>query len=63
MRLVVHLVVVGENTNAYRVLIGKSEGRDLLEHRSLRGRIILEWIFNKHVGGHDPDLFESEQGR
>ena len=63
MRLVVHLAVVGEKSNAYRVLMGKSEGRNLLEHRSLQERIILEWIFNKRMGGHDPDLFRSGQGR
>jgi hypothetical protein len=63
MRLVVHLADMGGKRNTYRFLMGKSEGRDLLEHRSLQGRIILEWIFNKHMGGHDPDLFRSGQGR
>jgi hypothetical protein len=63
MRLVVHLAVVGEKRNAYMVLMGKSEGRNLLENGSLLGRIILKWMFNKRMEGHDSDLFRSEQGR
>jgi hypothetical protein len=36
-----------EIRNAYKILVGKPEGKRPLEHRGVDGRIILEWIRNK----------------
>jgi hypothetical protein len=38
---------------AYRVLVGKPEGRNHLEDVSVDGKIILNWIFKKRDGGVD----------
>jgi hypothetical protein len=43
MRWAGHVVRMGESTGAYRVLVGKPEGRDHLKD----GRIILKWTFGK----------------
>jgi hypothetical protein len=32
---------------AYRVLVGKTEGKDHFEDPGIDGRIILRWIFRK----------------
>ena len=39
-----------ERSDAYRVLVGKREGRDYLEDRGVDGRIIIKWIFEKWDG-------------
>jgi hypothetical protein len=44
---------MGERRDAYRVLVGKTEGNSHLEDRGVDGRIILKWIFNKWDGGMD----------
>ena len=36
-----------ERRGAYRVLVGRSEGKDHLEDPGVDGRIILKWIFKK----------------
>jgi hypothetical protein len=36
---------MGERRGAYRVLVGKPEGRNHLEDPGVDGRIILKWIF------------------
>jgi hypothetical protein len=36
---------MGEIKGVYRVLVGKSEGKDHLEDPEVYGRIILRWIF------------------
>ena len=36
-----------------RVLVGRPEGKNLLEDPALGGRIILKWIFKKWYGGMD----------
>ena len=41
----------GERRGVYRVMMGKSEGRDHLEDPGLDGRTILSWIFRKSEGG------------
>jgi len=38
---------MGERRGAYRVLVGKLEGRDHLEDPGIDGRITLRWIFRK----------------
>ena len=42
-----------EERPVYRVLVGKSEGRDHLENPGVDGRVILRWIFRKYDGGMD----------
>jgi hypothetical protein len=38
---------MGERRGACRVLVGKPEGRRILEDAGVDGRIILKWIFEK----------------
>jgi hypothetical protein len=38
---------MGEMRNAYKMLVGKPEGKRSLEHLGVDGRIILEWILGK----------------
>ena len=38
---------MGERRGVYRVLVGKSEGKNHWEDPGLDGRIILRWIFRK----------------
>ena len=47
MRWVGHVARMGERRGVYRVLVGKSEGRDHLRDPRVDGRIILRWIFKK----------------
>jgi hypothetical protein len=35
--------------NAYKILIGKAEGRDQYEHQDIGGWTILKWILEKYV--------------
>ena len=42
---------MGERRGAYRVLVGKPEGRRPLGRPSVDGRIILKWILKKWDGG------------
>jgi hypothetical protein len=44
MRWARRLAHTGEKRNAYKVLVGKAEGRSNLEELGIGGRIILEWI-------------------
>jgi hypothetical protein len=47
----------GESRGAYRVLVGKPEGRRPLGRRGVDGRIILKWILEKWDGGMDWIVF------
>jgi len=47
MKWVGHLARVGERRSAYRVLVGKPEGKNHLEGPGIDGRIILKWISMK----------------
>jgi len=51
MRWAGHVAHMGEISDAYRVLMGKPEGRNHLEDPGVDGRIILRWIFRKWDGG------------
>jgi len=42
VRRLEHLVHMGEKINVYRVLVGKSEGKNHLEDLGIDGRIILK---------------------
>ena len=46
---------MGERIDAYRVSVGKPEGKSYLEDLAVDGRIILNWIFKKWDGGHRSD--------
>jgi hypothetical protein len=44
---------MGEDRRAYRMLVGRPEGRNHLEDPGVDGSIILKWIFKKWDGGMD----------
>jgi hypothetical protein len=44
---------MGENRGAYRILVGRPEGRRPLGRPRRRWGIILKWIFKKWDGGMD----------
>jgi len=41
---------MGERRGTYRVLVGKTEGKDHLEDPDLDGRVMLAWICRKWDG-------------
>jgi hypothetical protein len=41
---------MGERRGAYRVLMGKPEGKNHLEDPCVDGRIMLEWILKQSFG-------------
>ena len=51
MKWVGHVACKGLEEGAYRVLVGKPEGRRPLGRPGIDWRIILRWIFGKLVGG------------
>jgi hypothetical protein len=51
---------MGERRGAYRVLVGKPEGKNHLVGPGLDGRIIVKWIFQKLDVG--PGLDRSGSG-
>jgi hypothetical protein len=41
---------MGEKRNAYRILVGKPEGKRSLGRGWVGGRVILKWISERHSG-------------
>jgi hypothetical protein len=37
----------GEKRNAYRILVGKPEGRNHYEHQDVTGWILLKWMLER----------------
>jgi hypothetical protein len=46
-----HVASIWERRGAYRILIGRPEGRNQLGDPGIDGRIMLKWIFRKWDGG------------
>jgi hypothetical protein len=46
-----HVACMGERGGAYRVLVGKAVGKRPVGRPRRGGRIILDWILKKSVGG------------
>jgi hypothetical protein len=42
-----HVARMGEKRNAYRILVGKPEGRDHWEDQDVDGWTILKWILER----------------
>jgi hypothetical protein len=40
-----HVTRIGARRGAYRVLVGRHEGRNRLENPGVDGKIILKWLF------------------
>jgi hypothetical protein len=55
MRWEGHVARLGEGRCAYRIMVGRPEGRNHLEDPGVDGRIILKWIFKKWDEGHGLD--------
>jgi hypothetical protein len=47
MRWMGHLARMGEKRNAYRILVGKPEGKRPLGRLDVGDRIILKWILER----------------
>jgi hypothetical protein len=54
MRWAGHVACMGDTS--YRVLVGKPEGKNHLEHLCIEGSIILKWIFTKWDGAQGLDF-------
>jgi len=52
MRLAGHMACVWEKRNAYRVLVGKLEGKRPLGRVGIDWMIILKWTSKKRMGQH-----------
>jgi hypothetical protein len=55
MRWAGHVACMGEERGAYRIFVGRPEGRNHLEDPGIDGRILLKWISKKRDGGNGLD--------
>jgi hypothetical protein len=51
MRWTGHVACMGEGRNVYRILMGKPEGKRLLERKGIDGRMGSKWTLWRLVGG------------
>jgi hypothetical protein len=47
MRRAGHVAQMGEKRNAYRILVGKPEGKRPLEDQDVGGWTVLKWILDR----------------
>jgi hypothetical protein len=47
MRWIGHVARIGEKRNAYKIFVGKPEGKRPLRTLHVGGRIILRWIIDR----------------
>jgi hypothetical protein len=47
MRWVEHVARIGEKRTAYRILVGKPEGKNHWEDRDVGGWTVLKWILDR----------------
>jgi hypothetical protein len=45
------VALMGEGRNVYRVLVGKAEGKNHLEHQGVDGTVGSKWTLGRLVGG------------
>jgi hypothetical protein len=51
MRWAGHVARMGEGIKVYRVLVGKSEGKDHLKDQGVDGRMGSKWTLGRLAGG------------
>jgi hypothetical protein len=54
---------MGETRNVYKILVGKSERKKLMEDLGVDGWIILKWILGKRVWGVDWTYLAQDRDR
>jgi hypothetical protein len=52
-----HVARIGDKRDAYRVFMGKPEGKGHLEISGVYQRIILKWIFEKRNGAYTGSIW------
>jgi hypothetical protein len=57
MRWAEHVARTGEKRNAYRILVGKPDGREHYENQDVSEWIILKWMLERYNGVVWTELF------